>query len=154
MEKLLGRVKFSFLRILHRGTILHHRKLTHCMPQSKNYFNFMPKQGFAGNASVLYNSVNRPLVSCHQTILLFKWACQVCQPKLPMYFTDFKVLPGEADLNHPKGGGVAGYNSLSWKNTPNDFLKEEEKKGWYMMFLNKVKLLPKIKIFQTGSCFV
>lgn len=48
--------------------------------------------------SVFCNSVNRPLVSCHQTILLFRRVCQVCQPKLPMYFTDFKVLPGEADL--------------------------------------------------------
>ena len=72
----------------------------------------MPKQAFVGSASVLHNSINRPLVLGHQTILLLQWACQVCQPKLPMHFADFKVLPGEADLNHPKEG-MAGYNSRS-----------------------------------------
>lgn len=58
-------------------------------------WNFMPKLGFVGNASVLCKSFKRALVSCHETIL---WACQICQPKLYMYFTDFKALPGDAAL--------------------------------------------------------
>lgn len=50
------------------------------------------------NASALYNSLKRSLVSCHETFLFFKWACQVCQPKLYIYvyYWDFKALPGDA----------------------------------------------------------
>lgn len=104
-----------------------------CMPQSKNYLDFMPRLGFVGNALVLYNSVNRPLVSCHQTILLLKWACQVCQPKLSMYCTDFKVLPGESWSKPPKGG-VARCSSVSSKNTTHEGLFglfKEKKREWH-----------------------
>ena len=63
LEKLLGLVKFPLPRILHWGTILHHRKFTDCMPQNKNYLNFMPKLGFVGNAQFFITQLTDLL--CH-----------------------------------------------------------------------------------------
>lgn len=72
------------------------------MPQSKNYLDFMPKLGFVGNASVLYNSVNRPLVSCHQTIRFLNGPAKYVSLNYPCTAQTSKCCLERADLNHPK----------------------------------------------------
>lgn len=49
-----------------------------------------------------------------------------------MYFTDFKVLPREADLNHPKEGQLA---RILWaEEQAKGFSKRKEKKTeWHMV---------------------
>lgn len=89
------------------------------MPQNKNYLDFMPKLGFVGNASVLYNSVNRPLVSCHQTICFFNGPAKYVSLNYPCISQTSKYCLQRTDLNHPKE--VARCSSVNSKATTNDF---------------------------------
>lgn len=73
------------------------------MPQNKNYLNFMPKLGFVGNAQFFITQLTDLL--CHAIT-------QFCLLNGPAKYvslnyqclSDFKVMPGEADLNHQEEG--------------------------------------------------
>lgn len=67
--------------------------------------NCVQKLAAVRNASVLYNSLERSLVSCHEAILFFKSACQVCQLKLHIYISETSKHFLEILLkNNPKDG--------------------------------------------------